>query len=128
MQAIEFPGHKAQYGIVSGRQGPRGRKNKMKTTILTIALALATMPLTFAAQTPAPTAPAATSKPAVAAPVKTKKHHVKAAEDREERKEREDGPRQHHAGAREAVVGASVSKAPPPPNPGARGFLFLYHA
>ena len=55
----------------------------MKTTILTIALALATMPLTFAAQTPAPvapTAPAATSKPAVAAPVKTtKKHHVKAA-------------------------------------------------
>jgi hypothetical protein len=49
----------------------------MKTTILTIALALATMPLTFAAQTPAP---AATSKPAVAAPVKTtKKHHVKAA-------------------------------------------------
>src|ERR1035438_5973025 len=80
MQAIEFPGHKAQYGIVSGRQGPRGRKNKMKTTILTIALALATMPLTFAAQTPAPAAPAATSKPAVAAPVKTtKKHHVKAA-------------------------------------------------
>jgi hypothetical protein len=55
----------------------------MKTTILTIALALATMPLTFAAQTPAPaapTAPAATSKPAVTAPVKTtKKHHVKAA-------------------------------------------------
>jgi hypothetical protein len=55
----------------------------MKTTILTIALALATMPLTFAAQTPAPaapTAPAATSKPAVTAPVKTtKRHHVKAA-------------------------------------------------
>ena len=52
----------------------------MKTTILTIALALATMPLTFAAQTPAPAAPADTSKPAVAAPVKTtKKHHVKAA-------------------------------------------------
>jgi hypothetical protein len=52
----------------------------MKTTILTIALALATMPLTFAAQTPAPAAPAVTSKPAVTAPVKTtKKHHVKAA-------------------------------------------------
>ena len=48
----------------------------MKTTILTIALALAIMPLTFAAQTPAP---ADTSKPAVTAPVKTKKHHVKAA-------------------------------------------------
>jgi hypothetical protein len=51
----------------------------MKTTILTIALALATMPLTFAAQTPAPAAPAA-SKPAAAAPVKTtRKHHKKAA-------------------------------------------------
>jgi hypothetical protein len=51
----------------------------MKTTILTIALALATMPLTFAAQTPAPAAPAA-SKPAVTAPVKTtRKHHKKAA-------------------------------------------------
>jgi hypothetical protein len=53
----------------------------MKTTILTIALALATMPLTFAAQTPAPAAPATTSKPAVAAPAKTtktaKKHHKK---------------------------------------------------
>jgi hypothetical protein len=51
----------------------------MKTTILTIALAFATMPLTFAAQTPAPAAPADSSKPAVTAPVKTKKHHVKAA-------------------------------------------------
>jgi len=50
----------------------------MKTTILTIALALATMPLTFAAQTPAPAAPApAASKPAATAAVKTKKHHVK---------------------------------------------------
>ena len=54
----------------------------MKTTILTIALALATMPLTFAAQTPAPTAPAApaATKPAATAPVKTtKRHHVKAS-------------------------------------------------
>jgi hypothetical protein len=53
----------------------------MKTTILTIALALATMPLTFAAtQTPAPAAPAATSNPAATAPVKTtKRHHHKAA-------------------------------------------------
>ena len=51
----------------------------MKTTILTFALALATMPLTFAAQTPAPKAPAApeASKPAAAAT--TKKHHKKAA-------------------------------------------------
>jgi hypothetical protein len=49
----------------------------MKTTILTIALALATMPLTFAqTQTPAPAA----SKPAVAGTAKTaKKHHKKAA-------------------------------------------------
>ncbi len=44
----------------------------MKTTILTIALALATMPLTFA-QTPAP----ATSKPAAVKATTTKKHHKK---------------------------------------------------
>ena len=51
----------------------------MKTTILTFALALATMPLTFG-QTPTPaTAPAATAKPAVAENAKTvKKHHKKA--------------------------------------------------
>lgn len=53
----------------------------MKTTILTFALALATMPLTFAAaQTPAP---AADSKPAATATAKTakttKKHAKKAA-------------------------------------------------
>jgi hypothetical protein len=50
----------------------------MKTTILTFALALAAMPLTFAAtQTPAP----ADSKPAAAAatPKTHKKHHQKAA-------------------------------------------------
>ena len=48
----------------------------MKTTILTFALALAAMPLTFAAtQTPAP----ADSKPAATATPKThKKHHQKA--------------------------------------------------
>ena len=48
----------------------------MKTTILTFALALATMPLTFAqTQTPAP----ADSKPAATATPKThKKHHQKA--------------------------------------------------
>jgi len=47
----------------------------MKTTILSFALALATMPLTFAAtQTPAP----ADSKPAAATSVKaTRKHHKK---------------------------------------------------
>ena len=46
----------------------------MKTTILTFALALAAMPLTFAAtQTPADSKPAATATP------KThKKHHQKA--------------------------------------------------
>ena len=49
----------------------------MKTTILTFALALAAVPLTFAAtQTPAP----ADSKPAAAATPKThKKHHQKTA-------------------------------------------------
>ena len=48
----------------------------MKTTILTFALALAAMPLTFAAtQTPAP----ADSKPAATATPKThKRHHQKA--------------------------------------------------
>jgi hypothetical protein len=54
----------------------------MKTTILTFALALATMPLTFAAtQTPAPAAPAASdAAPAATAPAKTvKKHHKRAA-------------------------------------------------
>jgi hypothetical protein len=53
----------------------------MKTTILTFALALATMPLTFA-QTPKPAAPAegsGVSKPAATAAAKTtKKHHKKA--------------------------------------------------
>jgi hypothetical protein len=48
----------------------------MKTTILTFALALATMPLTFAAtQTPAP----ADSKPAATAPAKATKKHAKKA-------------------------------------------------
>ena len=58
----------------------------MKTTIMTFALALAAMPLTFAAQSPAPGTPAApaASKPAVVETAKTtKKHHtaktVKAA-------------------------------------------------
>jgi hypothetical protein len=53
----------------------------MKTPILTFALALATMPLTFAqTPAPAPAAPApAASKPAATAPAKTtKKHHKKA--------------------------------------------------
>ena len=53
----------------------------MKTTILTFALALATMPLTFA-QSPAPTpAPAAAAtNPAPTAAAKTaKKHHRNAA-------------------------------------------------
>ena len=46
----------------------------MKTTILTFALALATMPLTFAKQTPAP----ADSKPAATTTAKpAKKHHKK---------------------------------------------------
>ncbi len=49
----------------------------MKTTILTFALALATMPLTFAA-TQTPAAPANT-KPAAEAPAaKSKKHSKKA--------------------------------------------------
>ena len=49
----------------------------MKTTILTFALALATMPLTFATtQTPATGAP--DTKPPVTAKV-TKKHHKRAA-------------------------------------------------
>ena len=48
----------------------------MKTTILTIALGLATLPLTFA-QPQTPAAPVA-SKPAPTAAVKTtKKHHKK---------------------------------------------------
>ena len=47
----------------------------MKTTILTFALALAAVPLTFAAQTPAPAAPAAASKPAATTTKTTKKHH-----------------------------------------------------
>ena len=51
----------------------------MKTTILTIALGLASLPLTFA-QTPAAPAATATTKPAATAKVKThKKHHVKAS-------------------------------------------------
>jgi hypothetical protein len=52
----------------------------MKTTILTFALALAAMPLTFA-QTPKPATPAEGSnvdKPAATATAKTtKKHHKK---------------------------------------------------
>ena len=50
----------------------------MKTTILTFALALATMPLTFAG-TQAPAAPASTSKPAASATAKTTKKHSKKA-------------------------------------------------
>jgi len=52
----------------------------MKTTILTFALALATMPLTFAAaQTPAVPAAPANTKPAAEAPAaKSKKHSKKA--------------------------------------------------
>lgn len=49
----------------------------MKTTILTIALALATMPLTFA-QTQTPTTGAAASKPAAATVKTTRKHHKRA--------------------------------------------------
>ena len=46
----------------------------MKTTILTIALGLASLPLTFAQTPAAPAAP--TAKPATTAAVKThKKHH-----------------------------------------------------
>jgi len=49
----------------------------MKTTILTIALALATMPLTFAAKQTPTTAPA-DSKTAATTPAKrVKKHHKK---------------------------------------------------
>ena len=47
----------------------------MKTTILTIALGLASLPLTFAQTPAAPAAPATT--PAPAATAKTKKHHKK---------------------------------------------------
>jgi len=51
----------------------------MKTTILTIALGLATLPLTFAQpQTPAAPAAPVASKPApTAAATTTKKHHKK---------------------------------------------------
>ena len=50
----------------------------MKTTVMTIALALASMPLTFAAQTPAP-ATSGADKPAASTTAKTaKKHHKKA--------------------------------------------------
>ena len=51
----------------------------MKTSLLTIALALATMSLTFG-QTPAPAAPVANSAAKTAAKTTTtKKHHKKAA-------------------------------------------------
>ena len=55
----------------------------MKKSLLVIALAVATMPLTFAAQAPKSTTPADTSKPAVASKTNTKKppkkHHKKGA-------------------------------------------------
>jgi hypothetical protein len=47
----------------------------MKKTLLSIALAAATMPLTFAQTTPATPPPNSTTKPAVTA--KTKKNHKK---------------------------------------------------
>jgi hypothetical protein len=46
----------------------------MKTTLMTIALAFATLPLTFAAQTPA-TPPASGSGAPAATTPKVKKHH-----------------------------------------------------
>ena len=48
----------------------------MKTTVMTIALALASVPLTFAAQTPAPAASGVT-KPAATTTAKTTKKHSK---------------------------------------------------
>jgi hypothetical protein len=52
----------------------------MKKTVLAIALAAATMPLTFAAQTPAnpPAANAGQKTSTTATKTKTKKHHKKS--------------------------------------------------
>jgi hypothetical protein len=61
-----------QHKIVSGQESPQGRKKKMKKTLLTIGLALATMPLTFAAQSPAST-PAAQSNSGQTATAPAKK-------------------------------------------------------
>jgi hypothetical protein len=59
---------------VSGQESPQGRKENMKTTLLTIGLALATMPLTFAAQSPASTpAGQSNSGQTATAPAPTKK-------------------------------------------------------
>ena len=54
----------------------------MKTTMMTFALALASLPLTFAqtpASTPAPAAPVANKPAATTTTNTTKKHHKKAA-------------------------------------------------
>ena len=75
MQAIVFPAAPAQDGIVSGRNGPQGEKGTMKTTLLAIAMAAATMPLTFAQNPPAP-APAQ-NPPAKTTTKKAPKKHAK---------------------------------------------------
>jgi hypothetical protein len=71
---------------VSGQQGPQGEKEKMKTNLFTIALAVATMVPVFGAQAQNPATPA---KPAASSTqssttdankpaATTKKHHKKA--------------------------------------------------
>jgi len=65
----------AHHGIVAGRKA-RQEKKAMKTSLLTIALAVATMPMMFAkSQAPPPANGAAATKPAVT--TTTKKHSKK---------------------------------------------------
>jgi hypothetical protein len=73
VQAIVFTAFLPHHGIVSGHKGPPGRKGTMKKTLLAIGLAVATMPLTFAAQAPSTPAAGNTSAPATIS-AKTKKH------------------------------------------------------
>jgi hypothetical protein len=64
----------AQHGIVAGRKA-RQEKKAMKTSLLTVALAVATMPMMFAkSQVPPPANTGSTAKPAVTT---TSKKHIK---------------------------------------------------
>ena len=70
-----IPGVLPQDGIVAGRKARPGEE-KMKKTALAIVFAAATLPLTFAAQTPATPAPAK-DQPATTATKKPVKKHAK---------------------------------------------------